>query len=153
MTQLTHLVGHLLSGNQMRSTVFPFPLTPPPPPYTLIPLTCTIWSCPTLCRRWANAGDVSAAQQTENICITFVQRRPNVEDVGPTLYKCYANVFCLLGIDTRVTLVTMETHFLAFRYNRYRCRPTSSTMISGERRINRSIQALHKITPWVPSRS
>ena len=28
------------------------------------------------------------AQQTQNICITFVQRRPNVEDVGPTLYKC-----------------------------------------------------------------
>ena len=32
-----------------------------------------------------------------NICITFVQRRPNVEDVGPTLYKCYTNVMCLLG--------------------------------------------------------
>ena len=37
------------------------------------------------------------AQQTQNICITFVQRWTNVEDVGPTLYKCYANVFCLLG--------------------------------------------------------
>ena len=36
-------------------------------------------------------------QQTQNICITFVQRRPNVFDVGPTLYKCYANVLCLLG--------------------------------------------------------
>ena len=29
--------------------------------------------------------------------ITFVQRRPNVFDVGPTLYKCYTNVLCLLG--------------------------------------------------------
>ena len=28
---------------------------------------------------------------------TFVQRRPNVFDVGPTLYKCYTNVLCLLG--------------------------------------------------------
>ena len=37
-----------------------------------------------------------AAQQTQNICITFVQRRPNVFDVGPTLYKCYTNVLCLL---------------------------------------------------------
>ena len=37
------------------------------------------------------------AQQTQNICITFIQRRPNVFDVGPTLYKCYANVLCLLG--------------------------------------------------------
>ena len=35
-------------------------------------------------------------QQTQNICITFVQRRPNVFDVGPTLYKCYTNVLCLL---------------------------------------------------------
>ena len=31
-------------------------------------------------------------QQTQNICITFTQRRPNVFDVGPTLYKCYTNV-------------------------------------------------------------
>ena len=37
-------------------------------------------------------------QQTQNICITFVQRRPNVFDVGPTLYKYYTNVLCLLGI-------------------------------------------------------
>ena len=29
--------------------------------------------------------------------ITFVQRRPNVFDVGPTLYKCYTNVLCFLG--------------------------------------------------------
>ena len=36
-------------------------------------------------------------QQTQNICITFVQRQPNVFDVGPTLYKCYTNILCLLG--------------------------------------------------------
>ena len=35
-------------------------------------------------------------QQTQTICIIFVQRRPNVVDVGPTLYKCYTNVLCLL---------------------------------------------------------
>ena len=29
------------------------------------------------------------AQQTRNICITFVQCWTNVEDVGPTLYKCF----------------------------------------------------------------
>ena len=39
------------------------------------------------------------SQQTQNICITFVQRRPNVFDVGPTLYKCYKNVLCLLGLN------------------------------------------------------
>ena len=33
----------------------------------------------------------------QNICITFIQRLPNVIDVGPTLYKCYTNVSCLLG--------------------------------------------------------
>ena len=38
------------------------------------------------------------SQQTQNICITFVQCRTNGEDVGPTLYKCYRNVLCLLGI-------------------------------------------------------
>ena len=32
------------------------------------------------------------AQQTQNICITFVPGRPNVFDVGPPLYKCYTNV-------------------------------------------------------------
>ena len=37
------------------------------------------------------------SQQTQDICITFIQRRPNVFDVGPTLYKCYTNVLCLLG--------------------------------------------------------
>ena len=39
----------------------------------------------------------TATQQTQNICITFIQRRPNVEDAAPTLYKCYKNVLCLLG--------------------------------------------------------
>ena len=30
-------------------------------------------------------------------CITLVQYWTNVEDVESTLYKCYANVLCLLG--------------------------------------------------------
>ena len=34
-------------------------------------------------------------QQTQNICIKFIQRRPNVFDVGPALYKCYTNVLFL----------------------------------------------------------
>ena len=37
-------------------------------------------------------------QQKQNIRITFVQRWTNVEDVWPTLYNCYTNVLCLLGI-------------------------------------------------------
>ena len=37
-------------------------------------------------------------QQTQNICRTFIQCRPNVFDVGPTLYESYTNVLCLLGL-------------------------------------------------------
>ena len=55
-----------------------------------------------LLRRWPNiesplgqclvfAGIDMVSQQTQNMCITFVQRRPNVKDVGPTLFKCYTN--------------------------------------------------------------
>ena len=41
-------------------------------------------------------SSVVLSQQLQNICITFVQPRPNVLDVGPTLYKCYTNILCLL---------------------------------------------------------
>ena len=37
------------------------------------------------------------SQQTQNICIAFIQCWPNVFDVDPTLYKCYTHVSCLLG--------------------------------------------------------
>ena len=40
-------------------------------------------------------AELRSTQQTQSICITFVQC---VEDVGPALYKCYTNVLCLLGI-------------------------------------------------------
>ena len=36
-------------------------------------------------------------QQTQNICITSIQRQSNVFDFGPTLYKWHTNVLCLLG--------------------------------------------------------
>ena len=35
-------------------------------------------------------------RKTQNICITFIRRQPHVFDVGPTLYKCYADVLCFL---------------------------------------------------------
>ena len=38
---------------------------------------------------------IIVSQQTRNICITFVQRRPNVFDVGPPLYTCYKKALCL----------------------------------------------------------
>ena len=36
------------------------------------------------------SAHLSHLQETQNICITFVQCWANVEDVGPTLYKCFA---------------------------------------------------------------
>ena len=62
------------------------------------------WPAPeTLAQHLSNIGSVSAcirrqtscySQQTQNICITLVQRRLNVFDA---LYKCYTNALCLLG--------------------------------------------------------
>ena len=62
------------------------------------------WPAPaTLDQHLTYIGAVSAcnrrqtscySQQTQNICITFVQRRPNVFDA---FYKCYTNVLCFLG--------------------------------------------------------
>ena len=40
---------------------------------------------------------IKSSQQTQNICITCVQRRPSVFDVGPTLHKFYTNSLRLLG--------------------------------------------------------
>ena len=42
---------------------------------------------------WPYTADLYCLfQQTQNICIKFIQRRPIVFDVGPTLYKYYTNV-------------------------------------------------------------
>ena len=54
-------------------------------------LTTTLGPTPYLGRIW------EAFQQTQNICMTFLQCWVNVKDVEPTLYKCYTNVWCLLG--------------------------------------------------------
>ena len=50
------------------------------------------------------------SQQIQNICITFIRCRINVEDVGPTLYKCYTNVLCLLGCTTPPTQLPPPHH-------------------------------------------
>ena len=40
-----------------------------------------------VCYIYRTHGLQTVSQQTQNICITFVQRWPNVFDVGPKLYK------------------------------------------------------------------
>ena len=41
---------------------------------------------------------IPTSQQAQNICITFVQRRPYVFDVGPTLYKMSYKCIVFAGI-------------------------------------------------------
>ena len=43
------------------------------------------------------------------ICMTFLQRRANV---GPTLYKCYTNVLCLLAAHLITTIYNNSSHAL-----------------------------------------
>ena len=50
----------------------------------------------------------------KKICITFIQRRPNVIDVGPALHKCYTNV--LWGDVMRTAHILSNTKHL---YNIY----------------------------------
>ena len=52
-------------------------------------------------RRWSNIEPTldkctmcPPAQQTQDICMTFMQCRPNVFDVGPTLHKII-QMFCV----------------------------------------------------------
>ena len=46
----------------------------------------------TLVQRSASVLCLSEYVRTQNNCTAFIQRRPNVFDVGPTLYKYYTNV-------------------------------------------------------------
>ena len=84
----------------------------------------------------------TVTQLTQNICITFIQHRPNVFDFGPTLYKCYTNVLCLLSTcrhtiayrvqaDTLISATKLITRYypnetLSQCY--FNVRPTSATL-------------------------
>ena len=50
-------------------------------------------------------------QQTQHICITFIQRRPNVFDVGPTLYKVI-QMFCVHWVGSSVPQKGTQCHSL-----------------------------------------
>ena len=58
-----------------------------------------ILSCNLRLKLRVHKGELVTSQQTQNICITFVQRWFNVEDVG---YKCHTNVLRLLGDQSRI---------------------------------------------------
>ena len=64
---------------------------------------------------------VADTQQTQNICITFVQCWASVEDVGPKLYKCYTNVLCSLGIMTASVMQRKQEWRLTCKVSSYCC--------------------------------
>ena len=53
--------------------------------------------CVMLVSLWNN-NSYGTSPSTYNICITIIQCWRNVKDVGQTLYKCYTNVVCLVGL-------------------------------------------------------
>ena len=59
-------------------------------------------------------------QQAQNLSIAFVQRRPNVFDVGPALYKCYTNILRLLEmlLDYKVSLAATRALAADWTLNR-----------------------------------
>ena len=63
-------------------------------------------------RRWPNLKP-TLGERLENISVTFMQRRPNVFDAGPTLYKRYTNVFCLLEGYRPSQVVFASVNFIA----------------------------------------
>ena len=56
------------------------------PSLILLHLLPSVWTS-----RWKQTP-----QLTQNTCMTFLQCWANVEDVGPTLFKCNTNVLCFL---------------------------------------------------------
>ena len=69
-------------------------------------------------------------QQTRSICITFVQRRPNVFDVGPSLYKCYAHAV----VFTRLLMLLEAVLVVKIILANMRRSPNVGTMLGQRRR-------------------
>ena len=55
---------------------------------------------------WIHVSTSNHTQQSQNICITFIQRRPNVFDVGPTLYVI--QMFCVCWVCAAESLGVLD---------------------------------------------
>ena len=66
------------------------------------------WSTKSLYLSFVVMDYLTLTQLTQNIFIDFIQCRPNVKDFGPTLYKCYTNVLCLLGRWLEVVFIHLD---------------------------------------------
>ena len=97
---------------------------------------------------------MSPSQQTQNICIPFVQCWTSVEDVMPTLYKWYTNVLCLLGYNT-LPMVIQEskfnyTSFKAGRSSRERLQTNTTTKTNCCHNMRISSQLIIHQVPMKP---
>ena len=115
---------------------------------------------PALTQHWVNVSCLLDAYQAKpnkhktfvqrfyNVCITFVQRRPNVFDVGPTLYKCYTNVLCLLGRHCLTVCLfvcwTASTKRWSNAVLMFNVGPASPAMGQHETQIESMSQFIHK---------
>ena len=73
---------------------------------------------------WFRTHSHISPANKKNIFITFVQCRTNVEDVGPTLYKCYTNVLCLLGAVYFHSFEVVHRCNEKQRLQKYYCQPS-----------------------------
>ena len=96
---------------------------------------------------WEVFVGADSSQQTQNICITFIPRWTNVEDVGPTLHQCYTNGLCLLGTrGTSMWRIATGDYFLRrTHYNRTRVIITSD-LVKGP--IPRSLDKRKTLSQW-----
>ena len=71
-------------------------------------------SGPQKIQSWPNGCSLANVdpELIQNSCITFIQRRPNVFDVGPTLYKCYTKCFAYWA---SITCMSPVPHRICFK--------------------------------------
>ena len=90
-------------------------------------------------------------------CIAFVQCRTNVFDVGPTLYKCYANVLCLLGtlaLNSSICITGVHCPHINTESRYIRKHQKTLKCISKDRNIGCKVMLLNTkaITTFEPSK-
>ena len=73
-----------------------------------------------------------------NICITFMQCWANVDNAGPTLYKCYTNVLCQL--DTAIHLLNFSEILSRFIFHILHLRLCKSFLVVHAKASNDAVR-------------
>ena len=90
-----NIISHLFEvGNCIRNSIFDW-MKNTHKQLSITRFKYSLWEV-TIYYREVYNRHLGATQQTQNICITFVQCWTNVEDIGTTLFKCYTSDLCLL---------------------------------------------------------